>query len=665
MKKSFLSILFLILVNIITAQVVVELSNISGAEPGALISVPVKVTGLDGANGGIPVSAIELHIAFDSNSAEYDTTLDFNTAMPLAQWFFGSIDNEYSTNWIEPNLQTLNIQDHSVLFNIVFLYKGGNTTIEFISNRCELLNANYEVITGVTYMSATITPGAGSDASRWNGNGDWNTAANWSNGIPGDNTNAIVESGMLLIQSSSVSKSLTVSNGSTLQIYPDGSLTVDSTFDNNGTFQILSDASGTGSAIFKGDITGTGSFSTQNYLAFDGTQYHLLGCPVENNSVAAVSSFQVASYSESSASWTQLSGSSILERGKAYKVSGDASDVSVFSGKPLSSDLTINNLQYSNSNVTEKGLNLIGNPFTSALVYGQDWTGINTDQSIYCWNGYNYVSWNGSIGSLTDGIIPAMQGFFVRANSANASVTIPSSARIHSNQPYLKSSAEVSNTINLKIESTLDPLHFDEAFIQVDPLSTVQYDGQFDAYKLPGLAEFPQIYSVASGDEKMSINVQPQKESVSVVCEIPQAGSYRITFGNLSSFPQDQQLSFEDKKENTSINLRTTSSYTFLSDGSSEPSRFMLHYYLVGMDELLAEKLQFRIEGDKLLIDGPEQGNSEIQSLDLYSITGQKIIGYRNLGIPSNVNLPSVSPGLYILRVSTAGVTFSRKIFLN
>lgn len=651
--------------NVLSAQVVVELSNINGAEPGALVIVPIKVSGLDGANGGIPVSAIELHLGFDTNSLMYDTTLDFNSAMPMSQWFFGSVSNEYSTNWIEPNLQTLSIQDHSVLFNIAFLYKGGNTTIDFDASRCELLNANYEVITGVTYLSGTISQGAGSDASRWNGIGDWNTSSNWSNGIPGENTNAIVESGILDIHSSAVSKSLSVSNGSTLQIFQDGSLTVDSTFSNNGAFQILSDVSGTGSAIFNGEITGTGSFSTQNYLSFDDSEFHLLGSPAENNSVGNVSSYQFASWSEPSADWTQLSGASVLERGKAYKVKGDASGIAIFDGKPLSGNLVASNLLYSNSNLIEKGLNLIGNPYTSALVYTQDWSGNNIDKSIYCWNGYNYVCWNGSLGSLTDGVIPAMQGFFVRTNSTGASVTIPSNARIHSNQPFLKSKSEVSNLISMKIESTLDPEHYDEAFVKVDPSATGQYDGQLDAYKLPGLSTFPQIYSVTSSNEELSINVQPQKSSVAIVCKLPEAGSYKISFSGLTSFPQDQQLSFEDKKENTSINLRNTGSYTFLSDGSFEPSRFMLHYYLVGLEDLSSANLQYRVDAGKLMISGVMQDNDQIQKLTIHSMTGQEILSLNNIEFPANIELPVLSSGLYILRLSTGKNTYIRKLYLD
>ncbi|MEZ5195817.1 MAG: hypothetical protein R2764_05305 [Bacteroidales bacterium] len=42
---------------------------------------------------------------------------------------------------------------------------------------------------------------------------------------------------------------------------------------------------------------------------------------------------------------------------------------------------------------------------------------------------------------MADGIIPSTQGFWVRATSASAALTIPQSERMHSNQAFYKDSS--------------------------------------------------------------------------------------------------------------------------------------------------------------------------------------------------------------------------------
>ena len=124
-------------------------------------------------------------------------------------------------------------------------------------------------------------------------------------------------------------------------------------------------------------------------------------------------------------------------------------------------------------------------------------------------------------------------------------------------------------------------------------------------------------------------------------------------------------MSFEDKKENTSINLRTTGSYTFLSDGSLEPSRFMLHYYLVGLEDPDQANLICRVEDSKLMISGLMQDNDNIQKLSIYSVTGQVVLSRSNIEFPATINLPVLSSGIYILHIGTGKNTYIRKLYLN
>ena len=84
------------------------------------------------------------------------------------------------------------------------------------------------------------------------------------------------------------------------------------------------------------------------------------------------------------------------------------------------------------------GWNLVGNPYPSAI----DWDMVSSmtglDNAVYVWDNanQNYKEWVAGVGDLTDGIIPAMQGFFVKANAASPTLTFQNSQRVHSGSAY-------------------------------------------------------------------------------------------------------------------------------------------------------------------------------------------------------------------------------------
>jgi hypothetical protein len=72
------------------------------------------------------------------------------------------------------------------------------------------------------------------------------------------------------------------------------------------------------------------------------------------------------------------------------------------------------------------------------------WDTTNIEGSTWIWDpaeagSYKYRNSQG-LGNLTDGIIPISHAFFIRAKTAAPSFTIPTDARIHSNQAYYKNS---------------------------------------------------------------------------------------------------------------------------------------------------------------------------------------------------------------------------------
>ncbi|HCI72323.1 MAG TPA: hypothetical protein DHV30_17700, partial [Balneola sp.] len=73
----------------------------------------------------------------------------------------------------------------------------------------------------------------------------------------------------------------------------------------------------------------------------------------------------------------------------------------------------------------DTGWNLIGNPFAATIDWDDNtnWTKTNVENTIYVWdpsaNGGNgeYLTWNGTTGTLGGGLISPFQGFWVKANA--------------------------------------------------------------------------------------------------------------------------------------------------------------------------------------------------------------------------------------------------------
>jgi hypothetical protein len=666
MKKIFFGLLLFMAVFYLQAQVKVKIGSALSQQPGTDVHLPVIAFGLNAANGGKPVSAMELHLNYAENITVYDTTVNFNVLVPKSQWYFGANGSEYGCNWLEPNSGYVSIPDSTVLFELVFHYLGGQAEISFNTVTSILLDSVFEIIPNVIFVNGVITPSAGSGISKWNGTGSWNTSANWSNGIPGDSTDAIIETGTTNILSNAVSRSLLINPGCSTIVEADYTLTVHQDFNNNGFFIIESDESGTGSFISAGNVGGSGQNSVERYLDFSFNTKHFISSPVQNTQASVFGGSIAEKYLEPTSAWEALLASDNIQTGQGYRLSGTGSSAAIFTGTMNTLDVSISGLPFTSSlNLSMKGLSLVGNPYQSAIQWDKGtWVKTNLDHSIYLWDGYKYLSWNGSIGSLTEGIIPSMQGFFVKSNAAGSTLTIPKSSRVHSQQAFHTMNELPANVLTLKLENTTDNLHFDETFINVSAGSSNNFDEMFDAFKLFGSDAYPQVFTLASDGNELSINTQPSFSNIPVIVKPGSAGAFKISFSNIESFSPGQPLFFEDKGSSTTINIRNTNSYVFSSDGIMETGRFVLHFEVIGLEDHLNNPFRVWMSDNQLNI--ASKGNNHIiNNLEVFNLAGQKIFQTSRISIPFRTILNVPASGLYILRLTTTDGVYSQKLFIE
>jgi hypothetical protein len=446
---------------------------------------------------------------------------------------------------------------------------------------------NGSTILGTTTGVYKLVEEYGAITSTWNGNGNWTNNGNWSNGIPTYLDNAIIESGILDVDILSEVFHLTIKSGVNITINVGEKLNV------GGDLILESDSDGYASLIDNGSLIVNGETKIQKYITDDA--WHFIAPPVSSATATVFNGLHLKNFDESTNAWNFIEDPTYpLELGKAYSTHTDTlstGDQCIEFTGTLQSSAQTPQLNYSGP---DYGFNLIGNPYPSAI----DWGSVNepisgysfshVDKTIYFWNGTQYACYNPALnagdGYSTNGadkIIPALQGFYVHANSNNPQLTIPAQARLHNAKAFMKSRDNLQELLKFNVSGNA---YSDETIINFISDATNQFDSEYDAYKLFGIEEAPQIYTVFNGDE-LSINVLDEVSEdllIPLALQVGSAGTYSLSAIGIYSFDAGIDLILEDLLEDSTISLREDSVYTFQSNPGDDPLRFNVKFFAGG-----------------------------------------------------------------------------------
>jgi hypothetical protein len=305
------------------------------------------------------------------------------------------------------------------------------------------------------------------------------------------------------------------------------------------------------------------------------------------------------------------------------------------------------------------GWNLLGNPYTSAI----DWdnggwhSGSGVDGSVYTWNGLNYISYNGTTGSLTDGVIPAQNGFFVKTTVDGTVITIPWSARVHNDHSLYKNA--VPDVLHLNITGNN---YTDDTYVQYTPSATAGFDHIGDAYKLWGITDVPQLYSIIPGDV-LSINALPSIASnpdVPLGLKVGAETTYTITADGMESFDLSVPIYLDDLKLGVSTYLRNNPVYSFDAAPGDSANRFRLRFhYPTGVEQIPAVNIFVYAAHEQIVLNnaGNYQGTFYI-----YNTTGQLVTTLHMQ--PGKQYVNSLPKAMYIVKAVTGKTIISRKVVL-
>jgi hypothetical protein len=635
MKKIILLLTILVQVSVVFSQTHFVKGFVGAGDNQMNIVIP------NADIGGIKLEADDEIAVFDGNlCCGVVLLVDSDTTAILA-----AADDGSTNGFIPGNKMYFRFWDNSAgkeYHNIVAIVtdnSGAPITNAFSSNGTAFVSIS---------TSNTTKIFSENDGNSWQNDANWDTES-----VPEPNDDVVISSG----SAPSVGTSFAYC----------GSLT----FEDGATLNINSLSTNTGSLIVTSDITGSGIVKAKRYMAANG--WHMVSSPVSGQTAGAFLSVSPNStgvatkapsrgmmdYNESTDNWNTYFTNTTpdaISAGKGYSIRRESTAGAVeFTGNLINGDVTVPVTK------NNKGWNLVGNPFTSAIYMKQEVFGFLTENeakmdpsyvAAYLWdptkNNYTIINKDSAQANLASG-----QGFFIKAASAD-NVTFTKQMQVHQTNAPFKSAtiSKPSIVLNAKASdfSSSTKISFNEEM-------TLGLDPGYDAGLLRSGNGFD-IYSrlVADNGVDFAIQALPGKSNDSYVIPI---GADAIKGGEIvfsakaSNLPSGYEVMLEDKLTSTVTNIKNGELYLAnVAAASKGTGRFFLlvgSALQTGIQDIQQNDIVVYSIGKTVYIKGNVSNNAQFA---VYSVDGRLI---NRFGATSqNLNQLSVAgytPGIYFVNV--------------
>jgi hypothetical protein len=660
MKKIFIT-LFVSILFILNgfSQVSITVATVSGTA-GQTANVPVTISGIDGTGTGTPVIGIQVNVTYVTNVVSFLEIVNKNATLTAAGTWTTSTANGGTVValWDATSISTpVSLPDGSTLFDMKFIENNGGTSALSLIN-VEVLDVNGNPLS-TTLTNGSIVFGAPAATTTWNGTGIWYTPANWSNGLPGLSTHAIIASGVVTIDAATgYTNNLTINPGAGVTLDAAKILTI------NGNLVLESNATqtATGSFLINGNYTVAGTTTVKRFIT-GGTQ-HFISIPVTAATIQNIYNPSnpgfLFNFIEASGAWNNpwlLTFQLLVATGYSVNYTGD---------QTISISNSLNNDSQYAPTLTRNGggWNLLGNPYACPIDWSiaAGWTKTNLDNATYIWNNNAYASYVGGVG-VNGGskYIPQFQGFFVHASTAGPAIAIKKAARNQGGNDTLFMKDAVANVFRMSISNgTLG----DETAVYMTPGATQDFDGEYDAYKLFGFNEdAPHLYT-RNADVDYAINGQPLVESVSLplIVRTSQDGSFNFTASGFETFDSYYFFLLEDKETGITYDLRQNSNLSLNLIQGETSDRFVLRIFKssLGIGDNLLSSARIYSESNIVYIE-----NCPASQVYVYNMVGS-VVASQQFEEASLNRLPlNVPAGIYVVKMTAGNGTVSSKVFIK
>lgn len=338
---------------------------------------------------------------------------------------------------------------------------------------------------------------------------------------------------------------------------------------------------------------------------------------------------------EHGARWQVIHNSTLLDPFEGYALTQEAAKTYIFNGNINLGDHDYDNLTYTNLSDVDpngnstgnwSGFNLIGNSYTAPIVISEmneDNFGTNVDNTVYIFNTGTYNQWAG--GNVNDasasnntsagnyvGIpvaaasyvglneVPSMQGFFVHvgngatdperfsvnyrnhvfgpvADASSAYVASPLRAPRHAQQQ----TAEVEEMHFDQFIQALLPIqvrtkqHADQLRLLVNTDCSHEFDNGWDARKLYGTQDVPQIVAIEN-DEVYSFNTVDDIDGQNIAVIAGNETSLSLRFDMQYAAKRYPVLYLHDMATGTVTDMYATDHYDYSVSKAGETRRFVI-----------------------------------------------------------------------------------------
>lgn len=470
------------------------------------------------------------------------------------------------------------------------------------------------------------------------------------------------------------SGTLTVDAPRTVQsvtINPGGKLTISAgqTFTATNGITLESTAGG-GTATFVDETTGSGQTitgSVQQYLATTRNWY--VSSPVSN--AVAPAGYTYYRRNEPAVSWTAVSSGAGLTAGLGYIALPNSAGPITFTtqsgGKLNTGTITIPLTWQGASN---KGYNLIGNPYPSHLTWNKAFTDANVakiEPSIWYRtnsggsnsSGWSFKTYNAFTGvgvpEGTTGIIPPMQAFWVLAKVDGQSIQFTNSMRSHQTSNPLKAPAAQKSENKIMRLQVSNGTASDETVLLFNANAMDSYDIYDSPKMLNNDSNVPDIFTVID-TKKIVINGMSE---VKYNVEIPigfstaTANDFSISTSEFSNFESGTRIILKDKlRPNDEIDITDGQVYNFSSPAITPATdRFSLQFRAPGVASGLdnSNKLNTQVfvnAANQITIITPEKCNYAI-----YNAIGMLIENGQTTAKLQTVK-SKLQTGMYVVKVN-------------
>ena len=350
---------------------------------------------------------------------------------------------------------------------------------------------------------------------------------------------------------------------------------------------------------------------------------------------------------------------------------------------------------------------LAGNPYYTTIDF-DDVTKNNVEATVYVYDdaksgGAGYISWNGSSGSLTNGLIAPFQGFWVQATgSGSGSIQIQEADKSTSSGTFYRL-MDTEQVGSMYLEFSDNNGGYSKTWFSYNTDGEVGKDSR-DAHRLMPLMATSRLAAMSfAGDQALDINNLPYDHGsdvdvpldvMSLQLEDEQyvTGASEVSMSwNTDNLPEHIELTLTDNLTGDVIDLNNELDYTFTTEPKGSFSatyqeavgiypllgdaRFTLHTSYGALDNEHEVALPSVYALDPVYpnpfnprttvrFDVPEVSRVE---LEVYDITGslvetlldQKMVpgGHQYSWEPK-----SLSTGVYFLKLHTANQTFTQKV---